>query len=157
VKGRDLKLPIAFQGGVAANKGMVRAFKEVFELDELFIPEDHFFMGALGAALKDLDDNRINDYDPYVLEAFLASARNDDQGHEPLFSAAALRVPDRKNGKASAGTSGTTGVYMGIDIGSISTNLALVDEHGTLLGKRYLMTAGRPIDAVRQGLEELYT
>ena len=45
---------------------------------------------------------------------------------------------------------------MGIDIGSISTNLALVDEHGKLIAKRYLMTAGRPIDAVRQGLDELY-
>src|SRR5208283_6070201 len=68
MKGRELKHPVAFQGGVAANKGMVRAFKEVFELDELFIPEDHALMGALGAAFKDMDDHRINDYDPYALE-----------------------------------------------------------------------------------------
>ena len=45
VKGRELTYSVAFQGGVAANKGMVRAFKEVFELDELFIPEDFVFMG----------------------------------------------------------------------------------------------------------------
>ncbi len=156
VKGRDLKLPVAFQGGVAANKGMVRAFKEVFELDDLFIPEDHFFMGALGAALKDMDDDRINDYDPTALDAALASVRSDDQGHQPLFSAAAMRSRDRKNGGAPALRSGETGAYMGIDIGSISTNLALVDAHGALIAKRYLMTAGRPIDAVRQGLDELY-
>src|SRR5208283_3010084 len=135
---------------------MVRAFKEVFELDELFVPEDHFFMGALGAALKDMDDHRINDYDPYALEAFLASARFDDQGHQPLFSSAAVNVRHRRNGGASAFTSGHTGAYMGIDIGSISTNLALVDKHGALIAKRYLMTAGRPIDAVRQGLDEIY-
>ncbi len=157
VKGRELRLPVAFQGGVAANKGMVRAFKEVFELDELFIPEDHAFMGALGAAFKDMDDHRINDYDPYVLEAFLASARFDDQGHQPLFSSASMNVRHRKNGGAPAFTGGRTGAYMGIDIGSISTNLALVDKHGTLIAKRYLMTAGRPIDAVRQGLDEIYT
>ncbi len=156
VKGRDLKLPVAFQGGVAANKGMVRAFKEVFELDELFIPEDHFFMGALGAALKDMDDHFINDYDPYALDAFLSSARLDDQGHQPLFSAAALPGRDRKNGGTPVFTEEHTGAYMGIDIGSISTNLALVDEHGTLIAKRYLMTAGRPIDAVMKGLDELY-
>ena len=156
VKGRDLKLPVAFQGGVAANKGMVRAFKEVFELDELFVPEDHAFMGALGAALKDMNDQRIDDYDPSALEAFLASARVDDQGHQPLFSAAAIHVRERKNGGAPSFAGGDTGVYMGIDVGSISTNLALVDEQGTLIAKRYLMTAGRPIDAVRQGLDELY-
>src|SRR3972149_696619 len=48
-----------------------------------------------------------------------------------------------------------TRAYLGIDIGSISTNLALIDEHGRLLSKRYLMTAGRPIEAVRRGLAEV--
>jgi predicted CoA-substrate-specific enzyme activase len=45
--------------------------------------------------------------------------------------------------------------YLGIDVGSISTNLAVIDEQGRLLAKRYLMTAGRPIEAVRQGLDEI--
>jgi predicted CoA-substrate-specific enzyme activase len=40
-------------------------------------------------------------------------------------------------------------------VGSISTNLAVTDEEGRLLAKRYLMTAGRPIEAVRQGLAEI--
>jgi predicted CoA-substrate-specific enzyme activase len=45
--------------------------------------------------------------------------------------------------------------YLGIDVGSISTNLAVIDEQGRLLAKRYLMTAGRPIEAVKQGLDEI--
>ncbi len=45
--------------------------------------------------------------------------------------------------------------YLGVDIGSISTNLAVIDEDCRLLAKRYLMTAGRPIEAVKQGLEEI--
>jgi predicted CoA-substrate-specific enzyme activase len=45
--------------------------------------------------------------------------------------------------------------FLGVDIGSISTNLAVIDEQSRLLTKRYLMTAGRPIEAVRQGLEEI--
>ncbi|HMK48905.1 MAG TPA: acyl-CoA dehydratase activase-related protein, partial [Thermodesulfovibrionales bacterium] len=45
--------------------------------------------------------------------------------------------------------------YLGIDIGSISTNLAVIDEAGNLLAKRYLMTAGRPIEAVMRGLSEI--
>ncbi|MBF0506374.1 MAG: CoA protein activase [Nitrospirae bacterium] len=153
-KGRDLKVPVAFQGGVAANKGMVRAFKEVFALEELFIPQDFVFMGALGAALKDMDEGHINDYGAEALEAFLQSASFDDQGHQRLFLSPRPSVP--ASPRPDLGAAVPEGAYLGIDIGSISTNLALVDEHGKLLAKRYLMTAGRPIDAVRQGLGEIY-
>ena len=47
-RGRSIVPPVSFQGGVAANKGMVRAFREVLELDELFVPPDFALMGALG-------------------------------------------------------------------------------------------------------------
>jgi predicted CoA-substrate-specific enzyme activase len=45
--------------------------------------------------------------------------------------------------------------YLGIDIGSISTNLVLLDENKQVISKRYLSTAGRPIEAVKQGLKEI--
>ncbi|MFP4499060.1 MAG: acyl-CoA dehydratase activase-related protein, partial [Vulcanimicrobiota bacterium] len=45
--------------------------------------------------------------------------------------------------------------FLGVDVGSISTNLAVIDKKGKLLSKRYLMTAGRPIEAVRKGLVEI--
>ena len=50
-RGKKYKTPFLFQGGVAANAGMVRAFREVFELndEELIIPEYHASMGAIGA------------------------------------------------------------------------------------------------------------
>jgi activator of 2-hydroxyglutaryl-CoA dehydratase/predicted nucleotide-binding protein (sugar kinase/HSP70/actin superfamily) len=46
-------------------------------------------------------------------------------------------------------------VYLGIDIGSVSTNLALIDEDGRLLHGIYLRTAGRPIEVVGDGLREI--
>ncbi len=46
--------------------------------------------------------------------------------------------------------------YLGIDIGSISTNLVLLDENKNVITKRYLLTAGHPIDAVKKGLEEIH-
>lgn len=42
--------------------------------------------------------------------------------------------------------------YLGIDVGSISTDLAVIDEAGTIKKQLYLKTKGRPLDAVRQGL-----
>jgi predicted CoA-substrate-specific enzyme activase len=46
--------------------------------------------------------------------------------------------------------------YLGVDVGSTSTKAVIMDESGTrVLGKNYLMTAGRPVDAVRQVFRNL--
>ncbi len=43
-------------------------------------------------------------------------------------------------------------VYLGIDVGSVSTNLALVDEKNRILNYEYLRTRGQPINVVQEGL-----
>lgn len=45
--------------------------------------------------------------------------------------------------------------YLGIDVGSVSTNLVFMGEDGTVKHSIYLRTRGRPIDAVQQGLKIL--
>ncbi len=45
--------------------------------------------------------------------------------------------------------------YLGIDVGSISTNLVLIDEKNQILSSLYLRTEGDPIIAVQKGLKEL--
>jgi len=45
--------------------------------------------------------------------------------------------------------------YLGIDVGSISTNLVLVDEKNQILSSLYLRTEGDPIGAIQKGLKEL--
>ena len=45
--------------------------------------------------------------------------------------------------------------WLGIDIGSISTDLVLMDEKGRLLEEHYLKTSGKPAEAVREGLKLL--
>lgn len=44
---------------------------------------------------------------------------------------------------------------LGIDVGSVSTNLVLLNEKKGLVKKLYLSTAGNPIQAVKKGLEIL--
>jgi predicted CoA-substrate-specific enzyme activase len=48
-KGRKFVKPVAFQGGVAANKGVVKAFEDLLELKprELIIPQHFKVMGAV--------------------------------------------------------------------------------------------------------------
>ena len=47
-------------------------------------------------------------------------------------------------------------VYLGIDVGSVTTKLALVDENGKYVDSYMLRTAGKPVIAVQKGLNELY-
>lgn len=49
-KGKDIRGPVVFQGGVAANAGIKRAFEKALNLD-VVVPEHYGVMGALGAAL----------------------------------------------------------------------------------------------------------
>jgi predicted CoA-substrate-specific enzyme activase len=48
--GKELKPPVVFQGGVAANAGMVHAFEETLEMPVL-VPPYYEVMGAIGAAM----------------------------------------------------------------------------------------------------------
>ncbi|MCL5072844.1 MAG: hypothetical protein M1308_18400 [Actinobacteria bacterium] len=49
-KGKDLEEPIVFQGGVAANVGIIAAFEKTLG-KKVIIPQHHDVMGAYGAAL----------------------------------------------------------------------------------------------------------
>lgn len=164
-RGRKVLQPVSFQGGVAANQGMVRAFREIFGIDTLLVPEDHAIMGAIGAALKSLHEGIVQHFDVSLLEKFLGTYRPLEEGYPPLGDRRyTIRKAQTTDGAAagmvdlasiSNGAPMKIPAYLGIDVGSISTNLAVVDESGRLLSKRYLMTAGRPIEAVRQGLAEI--
>ncbi|HEX3011612.1 MAG TPA: acyl-CoA dehydratase activase [Syntrophomonadaceae bacterium] len=49
-KGKEILAPVLFQGGVAANHGLVQAFNKYLGL-QVIIPPHHEVMGAIGAAL----------------------------------------------------------------------------------------------------------
>jgi len=49
-KGKEILAPVVFQGGVAANAGMVRAFEKALEM-KVQVPPYFDVMGAVGAAL----------------------------------------------------------------------------------------------------------
>jgi len=148
--------PILFIGGVAANKGVERAFREVLKTDRIEVPEHFTALPAIGAALKDKEEGVESDFDLERLREFISSPRAEPGACVPLCKD--MEEFNRRHAVSyhfHRPSGGRVRAYLGIDVGSISTNLAVIDEEGRLLAKRYLMTSGRPIEAVRKGLEEI--
>lgn len=159
-RGKPLRPPVVFQGGVAANPGMIRAFREVLELDErdFLVPAHFASTGAIGAVLMLLDDPSLRK--PFEgLEALEAFSRQQRETARPR-SLPPLKPPSHAQKGATAvfplnSQGGRTRAFLGVDVGSISTNVVVIDEQGRVLSKRYLMTAGRPLEAVKRGLREV--
>ncbi len=145
--GREFRGPVAFVGGVAANPAMVRAFREAVEGHTLFIPDHFRVLVAAGAALSMKEPARLS---PGALSA-AADAPAGGQ-HPHLKSLAPFALPPAGH-SCAGGAAG--GIYLGIDVGSISTNLAAVDPEGNVVARVYLRTAGRPLEAVRNGLRQM--
>ncbi|HBH18231.1 MAG TPA: 2-hydroxyglutaryl-CoA dehydratase, partial [Cyanobacteria bacterium UBA9579] len=53
--GKEILAPVVFQGGVATNIGMVKAFKEALNI-EVTVPPNHQTMGAIGAGLLAMEN-----------------------------------------------------------------------------------------------------
>ncbi len=156
VRGRDLPGAVALVGGVALNPAVAEAFRQVFELPDLLVPELPAQMGAIGAARVCLERGQGAACDLAALDRALAAPAPAEARRAPLgrgdFADRHLR-PEAACFSLDSGEE--VPAWLGIDVGSISTNLALVDAGGRLLAKRYLRTASRPIEAVLRGLGEL--
>lgn len=62
----------------------------------------------------------------------------------------------QKNDKAEKGLAMMgTPCFLGIDVGSVSTDLVLLDEEGGLLSSLYLRTRGQPVQTLEEGLRKL--
>ena len=152
-KGKEFLPRISFQGGVAANAGMVRAFTETLELapGDLLIPKHFASMGAIGAVIVARDGGdlgRITSLKP--LRDYLESRRyGGGELHLPLKDDPYRLVTEPDPFPTG---SDPVDVFVGVDVGSISTNVVAVDKDGRVLAREYLMTAGRPLAAVTDGL-----
>ncbi len=153
--------PILFVGGVAHNRAIVNALKEVLNLEEgeLVVAEHYRTIAALGAAaIARKEKIRINiesllsitedpkhfyeeKNDGIQLPGLLSFGVNDSVNKHDL-------IPDDHDNDDQT-------YYLGIDIGSTSTNLVLVNRNNTIICFKYLRTEGDPVKAVQQGLYEI--
>jgi len=155
-KGSLFSPPVIFCGGVSFNKAMVKAFENTLG-EKITIPGHQASMGAIGAALS-LSQSRVNgklvkDDIMDKFKHYLDNFAYTKETFEPLEIKKSV-LPESSDGGYEF-SPGKTEAYIGIDVGSISTNVVAIDADKKLIAKEYLRTAGRPIEAVREGISRI--
>jgi len=130
IKGKEIIPPVAFIGGVAANKGIVQALRNILQLDEasLMVPELFNWIAAIGSALLTIEENSAKPT-AQILQSFsnLSTNAKAFDRMEPLKrdKLVLLRELEKSNHFSLEGKK--IPVYIGIDIGSVTTKLAVIE------------------------------
>jgi predicted CoA-substrate-specific enzyme activase len=157
VKGRQVVSPVAFVGGVALNAGVRDSLREAFRLKEadFLVPDLHCWMTALGAGILAAEGTGKR------ATGTLRRLQGETAGKEEFDTTEALSLSevtllrDRVSRVELPEEGSRIDAYLGIDVGSVSTNLVVIDAMGNLLKEIYVPTAGRPIEVVAAGLREI--
>jgi predicted CoA-substrate-specific enzyme activase len=179
VSGRLLSPQVVLVGGGACNPGLLRAFRALLKLDgaELFAADDGVFLGALGAARSAAsapvaDLSRVRQLVEQGVACApreaprdraepsrLVSCADASRPKPPVHGASRLRpLTHPSAGLRASGPEdpvpvcGDVTAYLGVDVGSVSTNLVLLGREFELLQGAYLPTRGRPVEVLQEGL-----
>ena len=164
-QGLDILPPVIFEGGpFTFNPRLIDVFKERLNLDDddIIAPEHPEVFVAQGAALaagNTKDDAACIDMQQVLtkLEAYIAESKGAELDASPLAESedelAAFKqrhkLPDQRG---DGFTKPVINAYLGIDSGSTTTKMALVDEDGALLDSFYASNEGEPLEVARQAL-----
>jgi len=146
LKGRECLPPVLLTGGGAQNRRLIRAFREVlkFREDDFIVSNDPLFTCATGAALGAFKSEK---------QIFLENAENYFELLKPKKSSVISLLEPlgdleiRQVEEPQASENQSIEGYLGVDVGSVSTNLALLDATGEIKAGVYLPTRGRPLSA----------
>jgi len=154
LRGRTCEAPVLLTGGAVRNLGLVRAFKENLglETENMRVASNPGFTSALGAAVnvsltgKSIPQHRF-------LQEIKRLKTKEAKAITILSPLEGIQVSRR--GEPTPADEGVLTGYLGVDVGSVSTNLALVDTDGQVKVGVYLPTRGRPLEVVREGYDLL--
>ncbi len=164
-QGRELTGKIVFLGGpLHFLMGLRERFVDTLKLDSehAIFPEDGDCFAAIGAALCTEDSAHLRSYED-LLDLLEHAATNaspvdtmpplfTDPADYEAFSArhSAMTVP-------TVDLAGYTGdAYLGIDAGSTTTKMVLIDPDCNILYAFYHSNQGNPVSIVRPQLQEIY-
>jgi predicted CoA-substrate-specific enzyme activase len=133
---------------VAANKAVAKAISEVLTArnghePEVSVPKDYLYIEAIGSALLSAGKTATVTRLPRP------------NGQQRYFTMPALEKISLPPSLSANGQKLPASGYLGIDVGSTSTKAVIIDLAGTVVAKSYLMTAGRPLDALKEVFQNL--
>ena len=163
--GRPIRGNVAFLGGPLSYLSELRKrFIETLQLkdEEIIVPEEAHLLVAKGAAL---DSYHTEEITPNELEKKIENLKqsHDNTTHplDPLFKndEEYKNFKERHNKAKVNKTDLSTyegDCYLGIDAGSTTTKLVLIDKAGNLLYSLYGSNEGNPLNSVTNMLKNLY-
>jgi predicted CoA-substrate-specific enzyme activase len=163
--GRPIRGNVAFLGGPLYFLSELRKrFIDTLKLkdDQIIFPENSQLYVAIGAALSSVDEkpvlfetlvNRLEEYGNVPMEESSRLA--------PLFNHAGeyedFKLRHRRNSVKRKELSTFKGeCFLGIDAGSTTTKIALIDGEGSLLYTYYGSNEGSPLKSTIKELKDLY-
>ncbi len=154
LRGREPLIPVVIAGGCARNEGILRAFSEILARRggcELIRSARPGLEGAAGAAIVAVAGG-CGAHTLEDLRRWVAAALTSESGRrttlEPLGS---RRESGRKEEPAGTFEAPMEG-WLGVDVGSVSTDFVVLDRDGVVVSAVYVPTRGRPVDVLREGL-----
>ncbi|AFS77686.1 CoA-substrate-specific enzyme activase [Gottschalkia acidurici 9a] len=165
-QGRPIKGKIAFLGGPLYFLSELRnRFIETLELKEedVIFPEDSQYYVALGCAMYSKTEKELNFDD---LLSKIPQIHKDeaifDDGLPPLIeNEEEYRVFKERHDKHKVKRRDLKTyegkAYLGIDAGSTTTKMALIDEDSNLLYSYYGSNKGKPLDSTISALQDMYS
>ena len=158
-QGRDIKGKVAYLGGPLTFLSELKAaFDEVLHTEGI-CPKNSLYYVSIGAAYcanEELDVNEtINNLVEFSNKATYAY-------NSPLFKdEKELEEFNLRHAKAKVDTLPLDNyngpLYMGIDSGSTTLKIVLIDEDGNIRFDRYQPNKGNPVSVIKDILTELYT
>ena len=164
--GRPIRGNVAFLGGPLNYLSELRLrFIETLGLkdDEIIVPEEAHLLVAKGAALDSINSEAFTpDELEKKIENLKNSQDNTSQPLDPLFKNKeeyeAFKERHNKDKVPKKELENYEGnCYLGIDAGSTTTKLVLIDKDGNLLYSLYGSNEGNPLESVMNMLRKLYS
>jgi len=163
--GRPIRGNVAFLGGPLYYLSELRKrFKETLNLsdDQVIFPPNSQLFVAIGAALSSRNTEIISFKELKDRAAVLDKAgTNEIERLRPLFLdenelEAFKKRHEKNNIKRKSLRDFSGNCFLGIDAGSTTTKIALIDADGSLLYSYYGSNGGSPLKSVIEALKQLY-
>jgi len=164
--GRPIRGKVAFLGGPLTYLPELRnRFIETLHLkdDEILVPDEPHLLVATGAALDSLKSQTVTVHElKQKINDLKSSQDNTTRPIEALFSNEEEYEEFKNRHNLSKVSKGdllnfNSDCFIGIDAGSTTTKLVVIDKNGAILYSLYGSNEGNPLNSVIKMLEKLYS